>query len=71
VSAAKELVAEAFELRCEEIPDDASIENFEAWDSLGHMRIVAAIEARLGRALETEEVLAAVDLAAIGRLIGQ
>ncbi len=55
---ARSLVASALGLELDEVGSDASIDSLDAWDSLGHMRISAEIEARIGRPLTGEEVLA-------------
>jgi acyl carrier protein len=65
----KMMLAMALELDRTEIPDDASIENFEPWDSLGHMQLIATLEKHTGRPLETEEILTVMDLASIGELL--
>jgi acyl carrier protein len=63
------LLAEALGRAPAEIPDDAAIGVIDAWDSLGHLRIVMAVEARLGRELTSEEILAVDSLGAISRLL--
>ncbi len=68
---ARLVVAAALELAPELVPLDASIDSFEKWDSLGHLRVVASLEEALGRPLETEEVLAVSDLASIAALLGR
>jgi len=45
-----------------EIPEGTSIETLEyrgsrGWDSVGHMRLVAALETEFGLLLETEQIL--------------
>ena len=67
---AQMLIADALELAPELVPADASIDSFERWDSIGHMRVVARIEEVLGRPLETSEVLAVSDLASVAALLG-
>lgn len=70
MSAAREVLARAFEVPVADVPADASIENFRPWDSLGHLKVIAVIEEKLGRGLETDEVLAVIDLASIDRIVG-
>ncbi len=55
---ARSLVASALGLEIDEVGADATIASLDAWDSLGHMRISAAIEKEIGRPLTGEEVLA-------------
>jgi len=64
-----EVLALALEVSPVEIPLDASIETYDRWDSLAHMRVVSAIEETLERSLETEEMLGVTDLAAIQKIL--
>ena len=66
---AKLLLAAAFEVTPDEIPDNASIETYEPWDSLGHVKVIMRVEEVLGRALETEEVVSIFDLYSIAGLL--
>ena len=54
-----------------QIPDDAAIDSLPAWDSLGHMRIAAEIERRLGRMLSTEEIAGLLDLTSVAKILGR
>lgn len=69
MSPAREILAYAFDLPAASVPQDASIQNFTPWDSLGHLRVVAAVEEKIGRPLETDEVLAVIDVASIEKLL--
>ena len=51
---ARRLIADILERPLEAVPLDTSIGNFPAWDSLVHVRILLAIEARTGRMLDSE-----------------
>lgn len=66
---AKGILAEAFSLAAAQIPDDARLDNFEPWDSLGHVKVMLALESALGRNLSTEEALDVTDLASVAALI--
>ena len=66
---ARTLVAEAIERPRDHVPANGTIETVEGWDSLGHMRIMLALEARLGRPMETEEILELASVEAIDRLL--
>lgn len=50
---ARYLLADALELEPGEITDDASIETVGAWTSLGHLRLILALEEEIGRELDT------------------
>jgi len=52
--AARQLLAEALELEIAAVPMDAAIGRLDAWDSLAHLRLVQALEKRLGRELPAE-----------------
>lgn len=66
---ARRLLAEALEIGEPEVGDDASIFSLEAWDSLAHMRLVAALESKLGRPLDAPEIVGLATLADVERLI--
>ena len=68
---AKEILAHAFSISVEIVPSNAAIDNFDPWDSLGHIAVVESIEEAIQRSLNTEEMLAVVDLAAIAELLGE
>ena len=57
IGAARRLLAEAVHTDLAGVPEDACIGSFERWDSLAHMRLVLAVEARIGRELDAEEVV--------------
>ena len=54
---ARQLLAEALGIQATNLPKDASIETVEAWDSLAHMRIVIAMEEKLGTQIEAAEIV--------------
>ncbi|MEZ5648071.1 MAG: acyl carrier protein [Alphaproteobacteria bacterium] len=64
------LVAEALGVSLGEITSKSSIETIEAWDSLGHMRVVAAVEEILQRELEPEKLVAITSVTDIASLLG-
>ena len=41
----------------EEIPDNASLDSWEGWDSLVHMRLILSMEAQLGHELQAETIV--------------
>lgn len=59
---ARVLLADALELEPDEIGEDASMETIGAWTSLGHMRLVLALEETLGRKLDPVSI---VDIASL------
>lgn len=54
---ARALLAEALEVAADNLSEDASVSTTEAWDSLAHIRVIAAIEAHLGSELDSMEIL--------------
>jgi acyl carrier protein len=66
---AKNLLAEATGCDAAAISDDARIGRFERWDSLAHLRLVLAIEARLGRHLDPDETVRIETLGDIAALL--
>lgn len=66
---ARALLAEALGLGLHQVKDDAGVASLEEWDSLGHMRIVVAIERDIGVTLEAEQILGLSSTADIARLL--
>ena len=66
---ARVLLAEAFRVAPSEIPDDAHLGDLEQWDSLGHARLLLAIEEAIQRPLDPDEAVLADSLAAVGELL--
>lgn len=68
IRAACRLVAEALGRPHGDITPDGSIHTIPAWDSLGHVRVLLALESAIGRPLPSDAIatLASVaDIAAI------
>lgn len=66
---ARALLAEVLNVNPDAIDDAASVGSHEAWDSLGHMRLVLSLEQRLQRELTSDEIAGLVGLADITRLL--
>jgi len=69
IEVARSIISMSLEVSIEDVPENASMDTFAPWDSLGHLRIVAQIEEHLNRSLEIEEVLGVIDCATISNLI--
>lgn len=52
----REIVADVLKLPLEQVPDDASADTLEAWDSLKHLDIVLAVEMKTGVKFKTDEI---------------
>ena len=66
---ARAILACALELDPAAIGADASIATLEAWDSLAHMRLIAAVEADLAVELGPEAIVSIASLADIARIV--
>ncbi|TNE36835.1 MAG: acyl carrier protein [Alphaproteobacteria bacterium] len=62
---ARELLAEALQLDVSEVPEDAAIGVTDRWDSLAHMRLIMALEAHLGKPVDTDAMVAIEDISGI------
>lgn len=71
IAEARALLAGALELAVDRVAADASMATIEAWDSLAHVRIIAALEARLGRQLAPEDAVAIAGVADIAALLAR
>jgi acyl carrier protein len=54
---AKTLLADAINADTASVPDDARLGFLEQWDSLAHLRLILALETRIGRALDPDEIV--------------
>ena len=54
----KDLMAELFRMKEDEITDDLTMEHSDVWDSLKHMELVLSIEQAFGIELALEEIVA-------------
>jgi acyl carrier protein len=66
---AKKLLAEAANCTSAMIPDDVRIGTFERWDSLTHLRLVLAIEQKIGRQLDPDEAIRIESLTDVAALL--
>jgi acyl carrier protein len=66
---ARLLLADAIRGHVDAVPKDARIGAFERWDSLAHMHLLLAIEQRIGRQLDAEEVVRIECLADVAALL--
>ena len=66
---AKDLLAGATQRQPGEIPDNASVSSFDGWDSLSHMRLIMAMEEKMGRELPPEAVVDIASLADVAKYL--
>ncbi len=69
MSDAQSFLADALGVPATSLPKDARLGAPAAWDSIGHMRLVLALEERLGRALSSEEMLGLDNVADVEALL--
>jgi acyl carrier protein len=53
---AKVIMAQVLGIEEEEIKDDSSMSNIEAWDSLRHVNLIIALEQEFGISFPDEEI---------------
>ena len=70
IELARSVIAAALEIPPEGVPADGTIETVPSWDSIGHVRIILAIETYRGERLPPEEMLRAIDVPSVAELLG-
>jgi acyl carrier protein len=70
-AAARRLVADALGGTLNDVPDDGAVGTVAGWDSLGHVRVIMAVEACLGRPVQSIEVATLRTVADVAGLIGE
>jgi acyl carrier protein len=68
---ARELLAEAVNADTGAVPDDARIGLLEQWDSLAHLRLILAIETKIGRLLDPDEIMGVESLDDVAALLNR
>tara|TARA_B100001059_G_C17646714_1_gene482236 strand:+ start:298 stop:528 length:231 start_codon:yes stop_codon:yes gene_type:complete len=53
----KQIMADVFSIDISEINDDASPDNIDNWDSLGHMSLITAIEEELDITFNNDQII--------------
>lgn len=66
---ARKLLAQVLNIAVEDLEHDAAIGVTERWDSLAHMHLIMALEAHLGRPLDTTTMLGIESLSDIAALM--
>ena len=60
--AIKQLIANVLEVSLDKIEDELAVGDIPAWDSLTHMRIIAALESNFGVVLDIEQTFEIEDV---------
>ena len=63
------LVADALRLAPDAITGEEKLGETERWDSLAHMRLIAAIEEKLARSLDAETILTLTTYEAVKKVL--
>ena len=63
------VIAETFNVPADAVRPDASAKTVPAWDSLGHLTLVAALEKAFGASFTMDEILAMENAGGIERLL--
>ena len=71
LQAACRLVAEALNRPEDDIAPESSIHTIPAWDSLGHVRVLLAIESAIGRPLSSDAIVTVISVADIAALLAE
>lgn len=71
IEAACRLVAEALARPSQDVSPDGSIHTVPAWDSLGHVRVVLALEAAIGRPLPSHAIATLASVADIAVVLAE
>jgi acyl carrier protein len=69
VQAACRLVAEALNRPEDDVAPEGSIHTIAAWDSLGHVRVLLAVESAIGRPLSSDTIATLVSVADIAAIL--
>lgn len=67
----KSCFVETFALDADTDPTALKYQGIPAWDSVGHMQLIAAIETAFDIMLDTDEVLAMSDFAKAVEIVGK
>lgn len=65
------IVAEVFKIEMADVRDEMGSQDIEAWDSLGQLKLIAALEKHYGMRFEISEVFEIFCIADIRRIIQQ
>lgn len=67
----RELMAQLFEMREDEIMDSLTMKDIDAWDSLKHMELVVSIEQTFGIELTFDEIVVMQTFKEIRRILAE
>ncbi len=67
----KELMAELFNMKVDEVTDSLTMKDTDVWDSLKHMELIASLEEEMGIELTIDEIIAMNTFKDIKRIISE
>ncbi len=70
-SAVREVIAGVFSLAVDEIGVDSSIDTIEAWDSMGHVNLMMALEEQFGIKLDVDDAVEMTSMPYICKILGK
>ena len=65
----KDVMKAVFEISVGEIDEESSIDNIDLWDSMGHMKLLVALEQDFGIKFDIDELIEMVDYSKIKEII--
>ena len=63
------LAAKVFEIEQSKVTSGTSVENLEQWTSLGHVRLILALEKQICRSLDVDEIIQATSIKGIANIL--
>ncbi len=67
----KKVMSQTFTVPVEEIQDEATMEHFAKWTSLGHLELMLAIEMEFGVSIPTHLMVDLVSMEALEEFLGE
>lgn len=58
---AKAIIADVFRIKEDSVNENTNMDNTPGWDSLGHLRLVLALESEFGITIEPEDLVKMTD----------
>jgi acyl carrier protein len=65
----KKVIAEALEINHSEITDQSCMDNVGEWDSLGHLKIISALEKQFNIIFQEKDMIAMTSIKNIEKII--
>lgn len=71
IESLKKCFTEALGLPAEQVQDSLAYNSVKEWDSVGHMALVAAIEAEFNIMMDTDDIIGMSDVATIKTILAK